>query len=290
MMTNKTYSDLLALIQSLAGVDAFTVAEQTKILAMANRRLYQAYCASSMWPRYLHAAQARPAPNGVLPFEYDDTAGVRTSTGTESRDGKEVTIVCTAAVDFIAGMYVTVSGLGYSTTDPNGEYQVTGVSTTTITNDTFTYDLDSGTGTESYTGTATVTPTAIDDISDAIRIWDGNPFLVGRANEYDFYVESDGYRVVNNFSDLEGFWVAYRAIWPGPYLSSATDIPLEFFYYTAHATYADFLRMDGQIDKAMVEEGAAQTYLLLEMDKAEHSRNTNTVFRRIQTHVSRQAR
>lgn len=289
-MQSTTYTNLLALIQSLAGVDSFTTAEQTKLLAMANRRLYQAYNASPAWPRYMHGGQARPAPDGVLPFEYDEAAGVRTSTGTESRSGTTVTITCTAAVDFVVGMYVTVAGLGYSTTNPNGNYQVTGLSTVTLTNDTFTYDLTSGTGTENYTGTATISPTALPDIEQVFRIWDSDPYQTPGGAEYEFYAESDGYHVINNFSDLEGFWVAYRAQWPGPYLSSATDIPLEFFYWAAHATYADFLRMDGQIDKAMAEEGAAQTYLLLEMDKAEHSRNNNAVLRRISTYVSRQAR
>ena len=290
MMQSKSYTDLLALIQALAGVDSFTTAEQTKILAMANRRLYQAYNASPMWPRYLHSAEARAAPDGVIPFEYDATAGIRTSTGTESRTGTTVTITCTVAPDFVEGMYVTVSGLGYSTTNPNGEYQVTGFSTVTLTDDTFTYELASGTGTENYTGTATVTPAAVDDIEQVMRVWDDNPFGTTSSLEYDFYAQSDGYRVVNNFGDAEGFWVSYRAQWPGPYITTDTTIPLEFFYYAAHATYADFLRMDGQNDKAMAEEGAAQTYLLLEMDKAEHSRNVNTVFRRISTHVSRQAR
>jgi len=87
-----SYSNLLALIQSLAGVDSFTTAEQTKILAMCNRRLYQAYNASPMWPRYLKASQARPAPNGIIPFEYDNSAGIRTSTGTETRTGATVMI------------------------------------------------------------------------------------------------------------------------------------------------------------------------------------------------------
>jgi len=289
-MQSKTYSDLLALIQSLAGVDSFTTAEEAKILAMANRRIYQGYNASPMWPRYLKGAQARPAPNGIIPFEYDATAGIRTSTGTESRSGTTVTITCTVAPDFVVGQYVTISGLGYSTTDPNGEYQVTGFSTVTLTDDTFTYELASGTGTENYTSTATVTPTAIDDIEQAFRVWDGNPMQSPGGVEYEFYAESDGYHVISNFSGLEGFWVSYRAQWPGPYLSTATDIPLEFFYWAAHATYADFLRMDGQVDKAMAEEGAAQTYLVLEMDKAEHQRNNNAVLRRISTYVSRSAR
>ena len=288
-MQSKNYTDLLALIQALAGVDSFTTAEQTKLLAMANRRLYQGYNASPMWPRYMKGSQARPAPNGIIPFEYDDVAGIRTSTGTESRSGTTVTVTCTVAPDFVVGQYVTISGLGYSTTNPNGEYQVTGFSTVTLTDDTFTYDLASGTGTENYTGTATVTPTAIDDIEQCFRVWDDDPMQTG-ATEYEFYAESDGYHVINNISNLEGFWISYRAQWPGPYLTAATNIPLEFFYWAGHATYADFLRMDGQTDKAMAEEGAAQTYLLLEMDKAEHQRNNNAVMRRISTYVSRQAR
>lgn len=289
-MQYSSWTNLLALIQSLAGVDSFTTTEQTKLLAMANRRLYQAYSASPVWPRYINGSQARPAPLGIMDYTYDDVGGIRTSTGTESRSVKTVTITCTAAVTFVSGMYVTVSGLGYSTTDPNGAYQVTGLSTVTITNDTFTYDLLSGTGTENYTGTATVTPTAIDDIEQVIRIWDGNAMQTPGGIEYEYYVQSDGYHIINNFNDLTGFWVAYRIQWPGPYTSSASTIPLEFFYWAAHATYADSLRMDGQVDKAMAEEGAAQTYLILEMDKAEHQRNNNAIMRRISTYVSRQAR
>lgn len=288
-MQSKTYSDLLALIHGLAGVDSFTTAEQTKILAMVNRRLYQAYMASPLWPRYIHAAEARPAPNGVIPYEYDEVAGVRVGSAA-SRSGTTVTVTCTAAVDFVVGQYVTVSGATFSTTDPNGLYQVTGLDTVTITNDTFTYELASGTGTETYAGTIAVSPAAIDDIEQVLNIWDENPFLTNSARRYNYIADADGYTVVNNYSDLEGFWVGYRARWPGPYASNASDIPLEFFYYAAHAGYADFLRMDDQREAAMAEEAAAQTYLLLEIDKAEHNANTNMVRRIINSHNSKQAR
>lgn len=288
-MQSKSYSDLLALIQSLAGVDSFTTSEQTKLLAMANRRLYQAYMASPMWPRYIHAAQARPAPDGVIPYAYDETAGIRSGSAA-TRSGTTVTITCTAAVDFVVGQYVTTSGITYSTVDPNGTYQVTGLSTVTLENDTFTYEVASGTSTETYGGTIVVTPVAIDDIEQVLNIWDDNPFLTNSARRYNYFADASGYHVVNNYSELEGFWVGYRAQWPGPYLAAAVDIPLEFFYYAAHATYADFLRMDDQREAAMAEENAAQTYLVLEMDKAEHNANTNMIRRIINTHNSKQAR
>lgn len=287
-MQQETYANLLDLIEGLAGVDQFTSAEQTKILAFANRRLYQAYNASPTWPRYIVGAQARPAPDGLIDFSYSDTSGARTGSSA-TRSGTTVTIVCTLAVDFVAGMEVTVSGLTGSV-NPNGTYPVASVSTTTITDDTFTYDLASGTGSETYTGTAAIAPEAIPDISTFHRVWDGNPFTTGTtASEYGFYVTSDGAQVMG-YGDATGFWVSFKKEWDGPYLSSATDIPLEFYHYAAHGAYADFLRGDGQVDKAMAEENVAQQYLVLELDKADTARNNNRLFRRISTNASRQAR
>jgi hypothetical protein len=48
--------------------------------------------------------------------------------------------------------------------------------------------------------------------------------------------------------------------------------------------------MDGQTDKAAMEEQVAQQYLMLELEKAEHQRNSNLVARRISTYVSRSTR
>lgn len=287
-MQNKSYSDLIALVQALSGVDAFTTLEQSKMLAMANRRLYEAYDFSPTWPRYIVGAQVRPAIDNVIAREYDNVAGIRASFSA-SRNATTVTIVCTAAVTFAAGMSVAISGLS-GTVTPNGTFTVTGVDTTTIENDTFTYDLTSGTGVETYTGTATVAPVAIDDISDFNRIWNANPFSINGFHEYDFFVDSSGATVINNATGNSGFWVGYKKQSPSPYTTVSTDIPLEFFHYAAHATYADFLRMDGQVDKAIAEEQIAMTYLMLELSKAQNQRNNNSLFRRISTYVSTQSR
>lgn len=63
-----------------------------------------------------------------------------------SRSSNVVTIVTTTAHGFSNGNLVSMMGLGYSTTNPNGTYTVT-VSNTT----TFTYLLPSGSGSETYT-------------------------------------------------------------------------------------------------------------------------------------------
>lgn len=285
-MTNRTYSDLYSLISSLSGVSDFTTQEQANILNFVNRRIYQAYRQSQTWPRYIVGAQARPMVDSVIPVTFTPTTY---NVASASRSGTTVTFVCTAGVNFVAGMYVTVAALS-GTVNANGNFQVVSVDTTTTTNDTFTYELTSGTGTETYTGSATVIADAVPEIDSFNRIWSSNPLNINSAIEYEFWVDSDGAHVVNNYSNLGGFWVGFIKEWGGPYTSAATDIPGEFFEYAAHAAYADFLRMDGQIDKGIAEENVAQQYLLVELDKAESQRNNNTLYRRISTYVSRQSR
>ena len=64
----------------------------------------------------------------------------------------------------------------------------------------------------------------------------------------------------------------------------------EFFYYLAHGSYADFLRMDGQTEKAIIEEGIGEKYLDIELSKLEILSNNNTVGKRVSTYVNKQAR
>jgi hypothetical protein len=282
-MQQSTYAEIFQLVEALGGVDSFTTDERAKILAFVNRRLYQAYRASEMWPRYVVAAQARPAPGGVVPWSYDAVAGVRTSS-LATRNGTTVTLTLTVASDVVVGMSVVVAGLT-GTLNPNGTHVLTSVDGNVVT-----YELASGTGSETYSGTATMTPVVIPDIDSFIRIWNRNPFQGAGGVEQDFYVTSEGAAIQGNQQDLDGFWVAFRKQWDGPYTEASTTIPFEFREYAAHAAYSDFLRMDGQVDKAMAEETVAQQYLMLELDKAQHSRNINSIFRKITTALGRQAR
>jgi hypothetical protein len=71
---------------------------------------------------------------------------------------------------------------------------------------------------------------------------------------------------------------------------STVEVPGEFFAYLAHATYADFLRMDGQTEKAFAEEQRAEISLALELEKIDIISNNNTVNKRFSTYVNRQSR
>ena len=58
-MQEKSYTDLLALIQSLIGAGELTTDEQAKILNFVNRRAFEAYNTSPSWSRYIVSSEAR---------------------------------------------------------------------------------------------------------------------------------------------------------------------------------------------------------------------------------------
>ena len=138
-------------------------------------------------------------------------------------------------------------------------------------------------------------------IGEFIRIHRKKAFINNSAMEYDFSVDKDGANILNiaNTLDNEAF-VTYKkqftAFSVGPstdavtYTDSTVEVPGEFFSYLAHATYADFLRMDGQTDKAFAEEERANLALALELEKVDIISNNNTVNKRFSTYVNRQSR
>jgi hypothetical protein len=287
-MQSGTYADLLVRIRALAGVDAFTTSELTLINSLINRRGYQAYRESDTWVRFIVAAEARPGPLNIIPFTYTAANGNRTI-ATATRDGNVVTVTTTVNLNgtIVSGQYVTIAALSYVTANPNGVQQITVGGDATFT---FTLSGSTLTGTETYTGTGTVVPVALEEVDTFIRIFNAFPYNLTGAGEFNFYVQSDGCHVIANYTELPGFYVCYKKVWDGPYdATTNTDIPFEFFNYIVHATYADFMRMDGQVDKALVEEQVAKEYLALELMRPQNQANGQRLSR-FQTHGSRQSR
>jgi hypothetical protein len=209
-MQVKYNRDLYDLITALAGVTSFTTNEKTQLLNFAKRRMFEAYQATPMWPRYLVVGEERSVSNSVI---------------------------------------------GFTQTDKS-------------------------------------------DIAEFIRIHRTQPFLRNSALEFDFFVQSDGAHVLDiTTADADSAFVTYKkeltdipSTWNLDGDKTIQEIPLEFFYYVAHATYADFLRMDGQHQKALVEEQNAQGYLSSELEKTDQIMNNNTVKKRFNTYVSNQSR
>jgi hypothetical protein len=202
-MQVKSYTELKALIQALAGVSSFTTEEDSKILSFVNRRAAEAYNLSPSWARYLVVSEER----------------------------------------------------------------------TITTANTIPY-----------------TQATKDDIGEFIRIHRRQAFLNDSSLEYDFYVDSNGANILNivNTEDTSAFVTYKKEL--APFTVDSADIPLEFFYFVAHAAYADFLRMDGQHGKALTEEQIAKNYLDIELEKIDIRNNNNSINHKFSTYVNRQSR
>lgn len=210
-MQDRTYGDMFKLIQSLSGVGSFASSEQDDIANFINRRFFEAYQTSQMWPRYLVIGEERSiatSPAQTIPYA----------------------------------------------------------------------------------------ETAKSNIGEFIRIHRSQPFLRNSALEFDFYVDSSGAHILNlTTADATSAFVTYKKEFTpftvtGSYSTSTDTVPAEFFHYIAHAAYADFLRMDGQTDKALIEEQTAGNYLALELEKVDLITNNSTINKRFTTYVNRQSR
>ena len=127
-------------------------------------------------------------------------------------------------------------------------------------------------------------------IYEWIRIHRTQPFLRNSALEFDFYVDSNGAHILNlTTADATSAFVTYKKEL-GQFTANSTNIPGEWFAFIAHTAYADFLRMDGQHDKALTEEQVAQSYIAIELEKVDNMMNNNTALKRFSTYINRQSR
>jgi hypothetical protein len=131
----------------------------------------------------------------------------------------------------------------------------------------------------------------LNSIDTFLRVYDQQPYLTNSVDEFEFVVTYDGARVLANTDSLTTFYVDYKKRWEGDYNNTTNqNVPLEFFHYGAHAAFADFLRYDGQNDKAQAEEAYAESLLVLELENAMNQRNANRVASRFRSHATSQAR
>lgn len=147
------------------------------------------------------------------------------------------------------------------------------------------------------------TQTGRDTIQDFIRIHRVKAFKNNSATEYDFYVDVNGASILNSSAKDGVAFVTYKKpivnTTTGQIITSLdttatsnylTEIPLEFFNYTAHGVYADFLRMDGQHDKAAFEEQKADMFLATELERIDIINNNNSLNHKFSTYVNTSSR
>ena len=320
-MQTRTYGDLFKLIQSLAGVGSFAESEQDDIANLINRRFLQAFNESPIWPRYIVSSEKRDILALTLSGATASTSttvnqnykllGANTTGGlnvyqgvTTDASNNTVVIYNTGTawrVDLIAignipseqadGTFTVTSGTQqFIEADTNKKDQVTDVETFTARDSSTDSLLVDGKNLIPYEQTGKTT------IGSFNRIHRKQAFLNNSSIEYDFFVDFTGANILNITSSTDNSaFVTYKQQFTpfdvtSSYTTSTVEVPAEFFPYIAHSTYADFLRMDGQTEKAFAEEQRAEIALALELEKIDLISNNNTVNKRFSTYVNRQSR
>mgnify|MGYP003658006441 CR=1 FL=1 len=327
-MQTRTYGELFKLIRSLAGVGSFSTSELDDIANLINRRFLQIFNESPIWPRYfvpsekrdilaltLSGATASTSVNvnqnykllgsndgnvGKVGTNVYQGAGITATDGTvsatdtiiykNSSDAWVVETGASAAVQSDGAYRVTAGTPQFTEADTNKKDNITEVETFTGRDSSTDSLLVEGKNLVPFAQTGKTT------IGSFNRVFRKQPFLNQSATEYEFFLDVTGANILNIVSTTDNAaFVSYKKEFTpfdvtSGYDTSTVEVPNEFFPYLAHATYADFLRMDGQTDKAFAEEERANLAMALELEKVDIISNNNTVNKRFSTYVNRQSR
>jgi hypothetical protein len=132
-----------------------------------------------------------------------------------------------------------------------------------------------------------------DAIDTYLRIHAQAPFITTSVQEYDIMVTAAGATLVaGNTSPTEAF-VTYKKQFTetfGDGSGESTAIPAEWFQYMAHGTYADYLRAEGQQEKAALADQEADMLLQEEMIRIDEQHTIQMVANRIFTNANMQMR
>ena len=137
------------------------------------------------------------------------------------------------------------------------------------------------------------TETGKDAIDTYLRIHVQAPFITTSVQEYDIMVTAAGATLVaGNTSPTQAF-VTYKKQFTdtfGDGSGESTEIPAEWFQYIAHGTYADYLRAEGQQEKAALADQEADALLQEEMIRIDEQHTIQMVANRIFTNANMQMR
>jgi len=257
-MQDITYSSVYGQVKALAGVTDFTAEEQALITTIINRRSKLAYSASDFWPRWLVVGESRNYASTTV------TAG-----------------------SFVVGLTYTILTVGSGT-----NWTSIGASSATVGVVFVATGVGTGNGTATLNSNIVpYTQAGLSNIDTYLRIHKSyQPFYLYSSIEVEYYVDSQGAHVVGDRSPSASTFVTYKKEWNGPYTTAATNIPEEWEDYLGHGTYADFLRLDAQNEKALIEEKVAEGILNEALMRVDVTRSSGILAHRISTTISRSSR
>lgn len=123
----------------------------------------------------------------------------------------------------------------------------------------------------SVTGTKTIITSAAESGLTETSAWSVNSACIKVPTVYCTFKE----QLPSNYGDGSG---------------ETSAIPREFFNYLVRGVYADFLRSEGQNQKAAAEDANAQSELDIELERVERTQNHPLLLTRYQSHGAEQNR
>jgi hypothetical protein len=257
-MQTRTYADLFSLIQALCGV-VFASSETGRIKALINRRAQRAYRSSNYWTRFLKIGEERYL----------------------SSDPIAATAIVADSGYFIATVGDTDFTAIGSSANTVGEYFVaTGAGT--------------GTGTaRPALGYIPYTETGKSSVDTFLRFFKQAPYIASSVQEFDFTVTAEGATLVAGDLNPSTAFLTYKAQFADTYGDGAgetSSVPAEWFQYLAHGTYADYLRAEGQQEKAALADQEAEALLTEELIRLDENHTSGFVSNRVRTNANMQLR
>jgi hypothetical protein len=137
------------------------------------------------------------------------------------------------------------------------------------------------------------TESGLDPIDTFLRIHKQAPYVNVSVQEYDIMVTADGATLVAGSSGPTSAFVTYKKQLTDTYgedSGETSDVPAEWFQYIAHGTYADYLRAEGQQEKAVIADQEADLLLQEEMIRIDEQHTLQLVANRIFTNANMQMR
>jgi hypothetical protein len=130
-------------------------------------------------------------------------------------------------------------------------------------------------------------------IDTFLRIFKQAPYIASSVQEFDFTVTADGATLVAGDLNPSTAFLTYKAQFTDTYGDGAgetSSVPAEWFQYLAHGTYADYLRAEGQQEKAALADQEAEALLTEELIRLDENHTSGFVSNRIRTNANMQLR
>ena len=138
----------------------------------------------------------------------------------------------------------------------------------------------------------------LSSVDTFLRVFKQAPYIASSVQEFDFTVTADGATLVAGDLNPSTAFLTYKAQFSdtyGPGLpdglsTDVTSVPAEWFQYLAHGTYADYLRAEGQQEKAALADQEAEALLTEELIRLDENHTSGFVSNRIRTNANMQLR